>query len=58
MAKALSNRENPNLANLDDKYVFILGGTVTRESRYKCTTDYYDVANNVWTKGPMMTAPR
>ena len=51
MAKALSNRENPSLANLDDKYVFILGGTV----RIKCTTDYYNVASNAWTSGPRMT---
>ena len=54
MAKSLSNRENPSLANLDDKYVFILGGS----SRKKLSTDYYNVGSNTWTKGPMMNAPR
>ena len=53
-AAALTNRENPTLANLDDKFAFILGGTF----RTKSTSDFYDVANDVWTKGPMMTAPR
>ena len=54
MAKASPNRNNPALANLDDKYVFILGGN----SRTKSTTDYYSVANNAWTLGPMMTSIR
>ena len=57
MADTLSNRDSPEapaLANLNDKFVFILGGTFRKIG----TTDYYDVDNNVWTLGPKMTKPR
>ena len=54
MADAVTNRVNPSLANLDDKYVFILGGTFRTVS----TTDYYNVDQDSWTEGPKMTAPR
>ena len=45
MADAVSNRLNPSLANLDDKYVFILGVT----ERIKRTTDYYNIYRDSWT---------
>ena len=55
MADALSEREhNVTFANLNDKYVFMCGGTF----RKKGTTDYYNVEHNTWTLGPYMTAPR
>ena len=54
VATPLTNRENPALANLDDRFVFILGGTF----RTKSTTDFYHIAHDVWTKGPLMTTPR
>ena len=50
----MSNRLNPSLANLDDKYVFILGVT----ERIKRTTDYYNIYQDSWTEGPEMTVPR
>ena len=48
---ALSNRTNPALANLEDKYVFVLGDTSSSRGNWG-TSDYYNIANNTWTKGP------
>ena len=45
MADAVTNRHNPSLANLDDKYVFILGGT----HRMVSTADYYNIEQDSWT---------
>ena len=54
MAQPLTHRQNATLANFDDKYVFILGGTFTTIS----TVDYYNISENVWTIGPMMKYDR
>ena len=58
LSDGVSNREehpdNPALANLNDKFVFIVGGTFRKVG----TTDYYDIARDTWTLGPKMTAPR
>ena len=56
LAEPLTTREKskPALANLDNKFVFIISGTF----RTKSSTDFYNIANDEWTKGPLMTAPR
>ena len=51
LAKPWRYSENPALANLDDKFVFIVGP-------FGSSTDFYNIACDEWTKGPMMTAPR
>ena len=45
IASPLTYRGKPALANLDDKFVFIMGGTF----RTKSTTDFYNIANDTWT---------
>ena len=50
----------PVLVNLDDKFVFFIANKTEiplSQRQYETRADYYDIANNTWTRGPIMTRP-
>ena len=53
LKEPLFSCEKPTFANLDDKFVFMIGDHYQNE----CNTDFYDIAQDAWTEGPKMTNP-